>query len=286
MIDLFINGVFLLDIISLVRINHSKERRTIPRNPGITDDYLIQLYRNGTSYKEMEKISGLSARAIRNVLYKHKVRVNRTGQPRKHQVNEKFFKTWTDDMAWVLGLFITDGTMAKNAIIFAQNDERILKQIAEIMDADYVLGGYGPTKKTHTLIINSKLIADDLRKIGIYENKSLTVPFPNVPNEYLPSFIRGVIDGDGWVQKTGYVMNITTGSNLFAQGLLNVFKSWELRTEITTQNTKKGRPIYRVWVKGKYDLPKLAEIIYKNAKNNYVIYKKERMTIHSLVDIQ
>ncbi|MCB5934278.1 hypothetical protein LI012_00855 [Caldibacillus thermoamylovorans] len=115
--------------------------------------------------------------------------------------------------------------MAKNAIIFAQNDERILKQIAEIMDADYVLGGYGPTKKTHTLIINSKLIADDLRKIGIYENKSLTVPFPNVPNEYLPSFIRGVIDGDGWVQKTGYVMNITTGSNLFAQGLLNVFKS-------------------------------------------------------------
>lgn len=89
----------------------------MPRNPGITDDYLIQLYRNGTPYKEMEKISGFSARAIRNVLYKHKVRVNRTGQPRKHQVNEKFFKTWTDDMAWVLGLFITDGTMAKNAIL-------------------------------------------------------------------------------------------------------------------------------------------------------------------------
>lgn len=69
----------------------------------------------------MEKISGFSARAIRNVLYKHKVRVNRTGQPRKHQVNEKFFKTWTDDMAWVLGLFITDGTMAKKCNITKNN---------------------------------------------------------------------------------------------------------------------------------------------------------------------
>ena len=46
----------------------------------------------------------------------------------------------------------------------------------------------------------------------ICSNKSLTVPFPDVPEEFLPSFVRGVIDGDGWVQKTGYVMNVTTGS--------------------------------------------------------------------------
>ncbi len=42
--------------------------------------------------------------------------------------------------------------------------------------------------------------------------------------EYLASFVRGVIDGDGWVRKTGYVMNVTSGSVDFAEGLLSVFQ--------------------------------------------------------------
>ena len=50
-------------------------------------------------------------------------------------------------------------------------------------------------------------------------NKSLTVPFLYVPEEYLPSFVRGVIDGDGWVDNEGDTMNITTRSKLFADGL-------------------------------------------------------------------
>jgi hypothetical protein len=56
-------------------------------------------------------------------------------------------------------------------------------------------------------------------------------------------------------------MNITTGSILFAEGLLSVFQTWKLRSEITSEISQAGNPIYRVWVKGKYDLPKLAKII-------------------------
>ncbi|WP_142247910.1 hypothetical protein [Alkalihalobacterium alkalinitrilicum] len=72
-----------------------------------------------------------------------------------------------------------------------------------------------------------------MEKLGVSANKSLTVPFPEVPEEFLPSFVRGVIDGDGWVQKTGYVMNVTSGSLLFSEGLLSVYQSWNLRSEIT-----------------------------------------------------
>ncbi|MGM0901024.1 MAG: LAGLIDADG family homing endonuclease [Bacillota bacterium] len=174
----------------------------MPRNPGITDEFIIKMYKNGMSFKEMTKVVGLSDRAIRNVLYKHGVEMNReqsSGQPRKHKVNENFFKTWTHQMAWVLGLFITDGTVNKSihTISFAQKDERILRLVANYMEADYVLGAIGPTCKTPTLIINSKEIKKDLERLGITANKSLTVRFPNVPEEFLPSFVRGVIDGDG-----------------------------------------------------------------------------------------
>lgn len=251
----------------------------MPRNPGITDEMIIQMYNSGMPFKEMVLITGITDRAIRNVLYKRGVKITRTGAPRKHRVNEDFFKVWTNEMAWVLGLFITDGCVSKNlqSITFSQKNEEIIRLIANYMKADYVLAPIYKTRSTPTLIINSKEIKSDLKKLGITSNKSLTVPFPNIPSAFLPSFIAGIIEGDGWVQKKGYVMNITTGSSKFAKGLLTVFQSWKLRSEITTEMTKVGNPVYRVWVKGKNELPKLANIIYNESIKKYNSHKKNYM---------
>lgn len=259
----------------------------MPRKLGITDDLIIQMYKSGMPFKEMIPIIGLSDRAIRNVIYKHGIEINRkqfSGQPRKHKVNEDFFKIWTHEMAWVLGLFITDGCVNKNihSISFSQKDERILRLIADYMGAEYILAPIRPTRLTPTLIINSKEIKMDLEKLGITANKSFTVPFPIVPEEYLPSFVRGVIDGDGWVQRKGYVMNVTTCSSFFAEGLLSVFQSWMLRSEITTETSQSGNLIYRVWIKGKFELPKLANLIYNESSTNFLSYKKENMQKHTM----
>lgn len=173
----------------VIRIN--KGGKSVPRNPGVTDEMIIEMYKAGMPYKEMEPIVGLSNRAIRDVMYKHGVDIRKP--PRKHKVNEDFFKIWTHEMAWVLGLFVTDGHVNKKLqnISFAQKDERILRLIAKYMEADYVLASTGPTRSTPILLINSKEIKKDLEKLGIFPNKSLTVPFPDVPEEFLPSFVRG-----------------------------------------------------------------------------------------------
>jgi hypothetical protein len=149
------------------------------------------------------------------------------------------------------------------------------------MDADYILAPIGKTRITPTLILNSKEVKKDLEKLGICANKSLNVKFPNIPTEFLPSFVRGVIEGDGWVQKKGYVMNITTGSLCFAEGLLTVFQIWKLRSEITTVLSQAGNVIYRVWVKGKNDLPILASIIYSNNSIHHSSYKMIYLTKNS-----
>lgn len=257
------------------------------RKLGMTDEAIIHMYKSGMSYKEMEPVTGISDRAIRNVLYKHKIPMIReqySGQPRRNKVNENFFKVWTHEMAWVLGLFVTDGHVNKkyNSIYFSQKDERILKLIAEYMKADYVLAPTGPTRSTPLLIVNSKEIKQNLEVLGIIAHKSLTVPFPNVPEEFLASFVRGVIDGDGSVDREGYTMHVASGSRAFAVGFLAVFESWRLRTEITTTVSQLGNPIYRVWVKGKLYLPKLAKIVYADAKSDdFHIYKRVYMTQHS-----
>ena len=74
-------------------------------------------------------------------------------------------------------------------------------------------------------------------------------------------------------------MNVTSGSQNFAEGLLSVFQSWQLYSEITTSVSSAGNLIYRVRVKGKYELPKLAKIIYNDAAtNNFIISKRQRMS--------
>ncbi len=259
----------------------------MPRNPGITDEMIISMYKSGMPFKEMQPIIGLSDRAIRNVLYKHGVKMNReqsSGRPRIHKINENFFKVWSHEMAWVLGLFITDGHINEqtHSVSLSQKDEKILKVVANYMEADYILAPFGKTMTTPTLIINSKEIKKDLEVLGIKSRKSLNVPFPVVPEQYLPSFIRGVIDGDGWVDKEGYVTHITSASLDFAEGVRSVFSNWNLCSEITMLEGKTGHTIYRVWVKGKESLLRLAKIIYADAdSNNFHVYKRVYMTQHA-----
>ena len=80
----------------------------------MTDEKIIELYKSGLPYEKLSDMIGLSDRAIRNVLNKHGVELKPIGRPRIHQVNEDFFKTWSHEMAWVLGLFITDGHVNKD----------------------------------------------------------------------------------------------------------------------------------------------------------------------------
>ena len=187
-------------------------------------------------------------------------------------------------MAWVLGLFITDGNVnsSNHSITFSQKDERILHLIAKYIEADYILAPFGPTKTTPSLLINSKEIKKDLQLLGITANKSLTVPFPDVPEEFLPSFVRGIIDGDGWVDKEGYTMNVTTGSIKFALGLVSTCQSWGIKAELNSMEGHKSHCLYRVWIKGKNQLKVLSSIIYQNINNdNFVIHKRIYMTQHS-----
>lgn len=166
--------------------------------------------------------------------------------------------------------------------MFAQKDERILKRIAQCMNAEYVISSKSTNNSVAILIVNSKEMKKDLSILGIHPKKSLTISFPIVPEQYLPAFIRGVIDGDGWVDREGYSMNITTGSITFATGLVSVFKSWGLEPKLSRNISKNENIIFKVWVTKKERLRKLTDIIYKDAKDLFVYYKRDFMTSTNL----
>lgn len=128
----------------------------------------------------------------------------------KADLNENFFSFWSDEMAYVLGMIYTDGSLYKNKMVsrvtITQKEPEILNKILILMKCDAQLF-FRPEKQyksgisgsIHYFHIHNKKIFSDLLKIGLTPNKSLTAKFPTVPQEYVRHFIRGCWDGDGTV---------------------------------------------------------------------------------------
>lgn len=126
---------------------------------------------------------------------------------KKHVLNHNFFKTWSHDMAWVLGFFASDGCMSSSQgykrIDFESADKDVLKKIVKLLDSSTIHLKKYDDRHGWQITFTSEHIYDDLVDLGFTERKSLILQPPkNIPSEYISSFIRGVFDGDGWVSKT------------------------------------------------------------------------------------
>jgi hypothetical protein len=246
----------------------------------IKADEVIRRYKSGETTKSLAQLKGVSERQIRRILQTANVLVHNRDRM-MYDVDTGFFKHWSAEMAYVLGFILTDGHVVGNALTIAQKDREILERIASVMKTN------APIKRRcngnshiHTLIINRKEIVADLLALGITERKSLNVNFPEMSTEYIPHFIRGVTDGDGWVHERGYVMNVTSGSKPFADVLHTVFRDAGYNTRVTEQ-TFNGDTVYRTWVSGKDDIRKLGGWLYGNCGDLYLPRKRKRFEINA-----
>lgn len=117
------------------------------------------------------------------------------------RVNQAYFKgEMTPNKAYVGGYLWADGGLLQNYISLK----------AHPVDRDIVLGVRGEMDSTHAVeetssvircyIAGQGLVSDALRLFGMDFRKSYKdLPFPGIPTTYLPHFVRGVLDGDGYV---------------------------------------------------------------------------------------
>lgn len=187
---------------------------------------------------------------------------NRTVILQRNEVDEKFFKRWTNEMAYVLGVIYTDGnldpgsikdpqrstTLRVGRLTVAQKDPELLEKILKLMNCNAKLLFRKRREYEHTVAgeiyffhINNDIIYDDLISIGLSPNKSSTIKFPKIPQDLLRHFIRGCWDGDGsvYIQKNGnFGASYVSGSYDFILDMLKELNNAGLKQVKISKNRK------------------------------------------------
>jgi hypothetical protein len=138
------------------------------------------------------------------------------GGHNRYEINENFFKAWSSDMAYVLGYICADGCLidARKSsrtqyIGISSNDQSILFKINHVLGCNkpiysrperfvkFPSGKKYKCSPSYKLRIGNKIMFNDVIKLGVTPNKSLSLKILNVPTRYFSHFLRGYFDGDG-----------------------------------------------------------------------------------------
>jgi hypothetical protein len=206
---------------------HGKIRKVGGGRPSIgpkvewTEDELSFLRENYQimSWEEMAQKLGRTEQAIQ-------VRASMLGMQRYRDPYE-FFETWTEESAYTIGFFAADGWVSKRGpesirISFSQKDADILYAIKAEIGSGNV---YAKQNGMHRYYIQSVRAYERLCDIFGHDvcNKTHTLRWPSVPDEYIRHFLRGAVDGDGSLFKRTdglWEFTYTTSSQDFIDSLV------------------------------------------------------------------
>ncbi|MFD1849473.1 LAGLIDADG family homing endonuclease [Oceanobacillus bengalensis] len=249
-------------------------------------EQIIQMYREGESTTVIAERANVSARYIRLILNENNVEMRPRGSwKRKYRLNEHYFKEWSDNMAYILGFFIADGTITRDlqTVSISQKEKYILEDIRNEIGSNQPLY-FNDKTGVYILTLNSKILKSDLINLhGIQPNKSKDVQFPYVPEQYLNDFIRGYFDGDGCVKYEKYFVSFVGGSKPFMIKLREIIEKQNFATNFTDHETH-----FRVYVSGRKTIKQFSDWMYKHKglylHRKYAEFQKETLPIKELND--
>lgn len=177
----------------------------------------------------------------------------------------------TELKAYLLGFFTADGSISSNEnyIIVTSNDSYITE-----LFRDTIAPGLQLISSNKAMVFNcySKQIVTDLKALGLCVRKSwaeLSVPY--LDPKFIPHYIRGVFDGDGWcsvgVCKNGGMHRTwgVCGGKSQLQYLTQVADFLAFAGVDIKINSRKGDGLIKIIVKNLKSYFILYDYLYKDA---------------------
>lgn len=140
---------------------------------------------------------------------------------------------WTADLAWAVGLLVTDGSLSKDGrhLDLTSKDLQLLQVFREALSLNVKIGektnGMSSSKQ-HRVQFGDVRFYRWLQEVGMHPNKSKTLEELSIPGRYYADFFRGVFDGDGsissfwdkrWSNSYMYYLAISSASPHFLKWL-------------------------------------------------------------------
>lgn len=205
------------------------------------------------------------------------------GNNRKYEININYFDTIdSPNKAYILGFIYADGHCCFDEIkhryylriCLKEDDKQILDNIKNELEYTGDIYHIDLSKRRangvnasdqECLNINNKYIAQSLNKLGVINNKTYFLKFPNFLQEDLfQHFIRGLSDGDGCIVSTVSMWSYT-GTYELLLGIKNIVeKKLNIHMSLIKQK-KEHENIYRLQISGGKQVKKFLDYIYKDA---------------------
>lgn len=134
-------------------------------------------------------------------------------RPATLTLNEDYFNEIdSPNKAYILCFIYADGNINKTnlTITIAERDMEILNFIKKELEFNGEIKVRKIKNNNYaSLIISRKKLIDDLKKIGVVENKTyISKELPIIPNIYIRDMIRGLFDGDGSIYSNTNIKNL------------------------------------------------------------------------------
>lgn len=257
---------------------------------GIKSDLIkdvIERYKNNESVFSICNSLGLYQAKVNRILKENNVEIISYSKRNNPSFNERYFEHIdSNDKAYWLGWLITDGCITNTSISLTikKEDDYILEQF----QAD--LGLNGKIKpfngKYSRFMFWSRNMVEDLAKYGIVENKTFTVSLPDINEEFIPSLLRGCIDGDGSISYLEYGRRKDAELSFTGnEECVNKFSRLLCEsTGVGQKSVTSNQSIFRVRWSSKYDITKICDVLYSNSHNHRLHRKYDNyLKVKSLV---
>ena len=202
---------------------------------------------------------------------------------KKYKCNQDFFARNTPESNYWAGALLADGCVRERdenshtiSLEISKKDESWLRKFKESLNAEHPIF---IDRDFVGLKIHSNKMFSDLESFGVIPRKTYRNIEPSVDDNMLPHFIRGLLDGDGSISKSGnriklnlvnnesicHWTNDMIESHLGISGILYPYKSSDVAWNWETSNKSYIRDIAK-WL---YESTKL----YMDRKyNRYIKY--------------
>ena len=249
---------------------------------------VLELWNNKISEKNIAQQVGLTVAQVRSI--KATLRKKQNSGSKAHIKDEVIFNN--QPLFWYLvGIISSDGHITANSdsVCIYQNDYKYLNDLKNILESQANI--YNENKdnvKCYVLRIHNSNLYNFFIQNDFDSDKRYTAPFlNNCPNEYLKYYLRGLFDGDGCLayryisgRFEGKIVQITSGSKLFAEGLKNKlneigFNTVNIQEKVSTAQNK----YYDIKIDDTENVLKFCQFIYSGdfkfcLKKKYIKYYK------------